>query len=236
MPSNIPEPEEFVQEQTLLESHTSELDQEIIEQFEIICPEPNARPRLRKTKSLPKSKKLFPCTTVKLPVPTETKSSLVMAASSNELITENPHINSTSMDVLRYISKAKYLPRRNTSLSTFWNIVDKQGLTPMKPTTYLPDTADLATLNARLKSGHIQFERFSDMTECANADVTKSMSLNTNSNLENITFDELEIKKLDTPKMHHTEQWERQSIDLVWDDSEQNELLKSYATNSLVGI
>ena len=57
--------------------------------------------------------------------------------------------------------RAMSMPKRNTTLSTFWKLVDKHGLKPIEPILYLPDTNDMDTLNARLRSGDIEFEELS---------------------------------------------------------------------------
>ena len=199
--SNIPQPAEFIQEQTLLDSHASEIDKEIEQQFQKICSSNNQRnsPLLRKTKSLPKSKTHFQYHEkhVKL-----------------DSVIEDQNKDSNSMGMLTEVNRSISMPRKNTSLSTFWSIVDKHGLTPLKPTTYLPDTADLPTLTARLKSGHIQFESISNIpkTERTKDFVGSPASL----------FCERKFEM------------DRASIDLVWDSLEHEVLLDSIENNVLV--
>jgi hypothetical protein len=144
--SDCPPPESYIQEQVSLGSLASEADKEIEEQFESICsyPEIAGVRRIRKTKSLPKTK-----------FPVKTSNDMSKAPSEQTLDKGNDLLEKTkqlskSIHNTPEVGKEKScqpkramsMPKTNTTLTTFWKLVDRHGLKPLEHIVYLPDTAD----------------------------------------------------------------------------------------------
>ena len=200
--SDCPPPESYIQEQVSLGSLASEADKEIEEQFESICsyPEIAGVRKLRKTKSLPKSKFPIKESNVMSKAPSEQildkgKNFLENTKQFSKSIHNTPEVG---MEISNRPKRAMSMPKTNTTLTTFWKLVDRHGLKPLEHKVYLPDTADLDSLNARLKKGHVEFEELGDLNEEKNEFLHNTL-MGTTSNLDQTSSD----KNLDSYDKNH---------------------------------
>ena len=148
--SDLPSPEAYVQEQISLDMIASEADLAIEEQFEDICNnsstiDPTMKNKVKSDFNLP-IKKIIDIE--------QTLSERARLLSKSSSISKN----AKDEENICLTKRTKSLPKRDTTLSTFWKLVDRNGLKPMQHTMYLPDTADLDSLNERLKRGGVDFE------------------------------------------------------------------------------
>ena len=150
--------EALIQQQTSCDLLASEIDLEIEEQFESICceSEPNNKEHEKKENE--------PGKILNQGMQTEIRK--ILSTSASDIIGFDSH----------HLQRAKSLPKRNTTLSTFWKLVDKHNLKPLEPILYLPDTSNLASLQSRIKSGDIEFEELTELSKVPEG-ISKSADL-----------------------------------------------------------
>ena len=162
--------EALIQQQTC-ELLASEIDIEIEEQFESICCESES------TVDNPEKKDKEP----------PQFSSLETQIAKRKLLSTSATFTDSFSTDSHHLQRAKSLPKRNTTLSTFWKLVDKHNLKPLEPTWYLPDTNNLDSLQSRLKSGGIEFEELKELSKAPEG-ISKSTDLLQKESNRPVTF------------------------------------------------